>query len=140
MDIESYILGRKSAGGGGGSDLPVTPSTDGTYTLTNTVSSGTGTLSWGAGDNATLVVVHDVEGQLDKTWQEIFDAVSEGNIVFVSANSEMFASFLPVLAVMDDTGNAGVYSVFVLMADTSTSEMVLAQYIADTANDYPILD
>ena len=62
--------------GGGGSSLPTDPAQDGTYNLQNTVSSGTGTLSWASGGSSGggVLVVHDVEGTLDKTWQEIADA------------------------------------------------------------------
>ena len=64
----------------GGSDLPDDPAQDGTYNLQNTVSSGTGTLSWASGSSGGGVLVVNVipEGEesatMDKTWQEIFDA------------------------------------------------------------------
>ena len=59
----------------GGSDLPDDPAQDGTYNLQNTVSSGTGTLSWASGSSGGgVLVVNDTDGTLDKTWQEIADA------------------------------------------------------------------
>ena len=42
-------------GGGGGSDLPSDPSTDGVYSLVNTVSSGAGTLNWAAPADMTIL-------------------------------------------------------------------------------------
>lgn len=61
----------------GGSDLPDDPAQDGTYNLQNTVSSGTGTLSWASGSSGGGVLVVNVDMQtrtLDKTWKEISDA------------------------------------------------------------------
>lgn len=37
----------------------------------------------GGGGGGALVVHEDEEGTLDKTWQEIFDAIASGKIVFI---------------------------------------------------------
>ena len=61
-----------TGGGGGGSSLPADPASDGTYVLENTVSSGAGTLSWGSGGGGSgILIVHDTDGTLDKTYAEI---------------------------------------------------------------------
>lgn len=69
----------------GGSDLPDDPAQDGTYNLQNTVSSGTSTLSWvsGSSGGGVLVVHCSEEGTLDKTWQQIHDALLTGGAVCV---------------------------------------------------------
>ena len=79
MNTIALIKGLSGNGGGGGSSLPTDPAQDGTYTLQNTVSSGTGTLSWASGGSSGGVLVvnttwGDTTVTLDKTWQEIHDA------------------------------------------------------------------
>ena len=75
----------------GGSDLPDTPGTDGTYALQNTVSSGTGTLSWASGGGGGSLVVnvtfpHDIR-TCDKTAAEIWAAAQSGHVAFLYEGS-----------------------------------------------------
>lgn len=74
-----------------GTSLPDNPTQDGTYNLQNTVSSGTGTLSWASGGSSgggVLVVniTYD-EGTgkytCDKTAAEIWAANPDNRVVFV---------------------------------------------------------
>ena len=73
--------------GGGGSSLPTTPAQDGTYNLQNTVSSGTGTLSWASGGSSgggVLVVGTTVSENrviCDKTCKEMWDAMKTGGVL-----------------------------------------------------------
>lgn len=75
----------------GGPDLPDDPAQDGTYNLQNTVSSGTGTLSWASGSSgggALKVGVTETESgnettyTLDKTWKQISDTVNGGGVAY----------------------------------------------------------
>lgn len=82
MDMNTIALIKGLAGnGGGGSSLPTNPAQDGTYALQNTVSSGTSTLSWASGSSGGVLVVTITNGTLDKTWQEIYDAMQNGVVV-----------------------------------------------------------
>lgn len=112
--------------GGGGSSLPTDPAQDGTYNLQNTVSSGTGTLSWASGGSSGggVLVVHDVEGTLDKTWQEIWDAAGTG----------------PAYVLISDSVERDWDLITTVLANThrlSTASGVF--YDAESANDYPVM-
>ena len=81
---EMYL--KKIAEGGGGSSLPDTPAEDGTYALQNTVSSGTGTLSWASGGSSGGVLVVGVTVESDaatcnKTCKEMWDALKTGVVL-----------------------------------------------------------
>lgn len=115
-------------GGGGGSDLPVTPSTDGTYTLQNTVASGSGALAWGAGD---IIVVHDND-TLDKTWQEIHDYLAAGKVVISVFNAgDEVIQYVFVCANSEED----VYKLFAISAVHGSAD--IGEYDAATADDYP---
>ena len=90
MNTIALIKGLSGNGGGGGSSLPTDPAQDGTYTLQNTVSSGTGTLSWVSGGSSGGVLVVNItydEGTgkytCDKTAAEIWAANPDNRVVFV---------------------------------------------------------
>ena len=78
----------------GGSDLPDDPAQDGTYNLQNTVSSGTGTLSWASGSSGGgVLVVKFTSGRdgwtCDKTYAEIVSAITSGTpVMCLTENSE----------------------------------------------------
>ena len=89
-------------GGGGGSSLPTDPASDGTYVLENTVSGGTGTLSWGSGGGGSGSVVNvpiSVETvddtttyTLGLTWAEIDELTDAGAVLYhkTTADTEDF--------------------------------------------------
>lgn len=87
-----------TGGGGGGSSLPTDPGTDGTYVLENTVSSGTGTLSWGSGGGGGGSVVNvpiTVETAEDETlytlgltWAEIDELTDAGAVLYHKVTAE----------------------------------------------------
>ena len=58
----------------------------------------------GGGGTSDVLVVHDNDNTLDKTWQEIYDAMSSGKIVYVVFNSAIFtsSSFVSVVRRDDD--------------------------------------
>ena len=87
----------------GGSDLPDDPAQDGTYNLQNTVSSGTGTLSWASGGSGGGVLVATIvydNGTIktDKTWQEIHDAplavIKDPDKYFSNGKTLLFADYV----------------------------------------------
>ena len=87
-EIVALAKGLGGSGGGGGSSLPSDPAQDGTYNLQNTVSSGTGTLSWASGSSGGVLVVnvsYDYDTDVytcDKTASKMWSAFTTGIIVF----------------------------------------------------------
>lgn len=76
----------------GGSDLPDDPAQDGTYNLQNTVSSGTGTLSWVSGGSGGGVLVVRIARNgdylvCDKTASEIWTATQSGIVLLMFGDS-----------------------------------------------------
>ena len=120
-----------------GGALPDDPSTDGTYALQNTVSSGTGTLSWASGGSSGgVLVVHDTDGTLNKTFKEINDASNSGCLIVVLYDDAYWYQAGPI-----DTEN--LYMAFnrLLVAVHDTSYyMPTREYVAESENDYPALD
>lgn len=139
-DVLTVVNGAwDKAAPSGGSDLPDTPAQDGTYTLQNTVSSGSGTLAWGA-DMFFELHLDEETWAFDKTWQEIYDALSAGKV-----------GFFPMVyyAPEDNTVQANVNFVTLAYQDFAENNFVISGLYsnnlsnigyADTANDYPILD
>ncbi len=97
---------------GGGSGLPDTPGTDGTYALQNTVESGEGTLSWasGGGGGGLLVTLTYEPGPglyfCDKTAKEMWDAAQNGAFMFKLASG----SSATLYALNYATKSSGSYS------------------------------
>ena len=87
--------------------------------------------SGGSGGDSSVVVMHDVDGTLDKTWQEIYDAVADAKIVILSSGDpdEPIASIDIVLVAGH---GAGEYYIYFGMGTSS--------YVANSADDYPYLD
>lgn len=88
----------------GGSDLPDDPAQDGTYNLQNTVSSGTGTLSWASGSSGGGVVVemyydNDLSCFVtDKTAEQIVQAASTGPVsMHYNDNDDHLDAYFPVI-------------------------------------------
>ena len=119
-----------TGGGGGGSSLPTDPASDGTYVLENTVSGGSGTLSWGSGGGggSGILIVHDTAGTLDKTYAEIKAALVA---VIVTSTNDLW---YPV-QYNEESG----YMITV-MGQGSGGSLTVNDYVADTANDYPVYD
>ena len=118
----------------GGSDLPDDPAQDGTYNLQNTVSSGTGTLSWASGGSSGggVLVVHDVNGTLDKTWQEIADAGFA--VCYVQPALPIMPEYVYVLCSIKDDEEEP-YVQFYCGANEAGK---MRQYDATSKNDYPV--
>lgn len=92
----------------------------------------------GGGGGENLVVHMDADTfTLDKTWQEIFTAVSTGIPASVSSAVDAVAELCPIVKVF--SGDGGYYVSAVAIDDTGYSSVVYT-YIATTANDYPVMD
>ena len=111
-----------------GTSLPDDPAQDGTYNLQNTVSGGTGTLSWASGSSGggVLVVHADENGTLDKTWAEINTAAQTGPVILYDAPSVSY-----LVAVAD--GGEGEY----LAAFFGSFGASIDEYTTNSESGYP---
>ncbi len=115
-------------------ELPAVASSDkGKFLHTN---ESTGALEWAeGGSGGGVLVVHDVEGTLDKTWQEIADA--EGAIIAVQNNSRKTMYFVTAI---DSNITFRVFACNPGVTDkTGEPYNDLKRYTASSANDYPTL-
>lgn len=83
----------------------------------------------GIADAGGVMVINDVNGTLDKTWQEIYDAMSAGKLCIV--RNDMWASN-SVIAVVP------VMSVAIADGDYGVSITVDNWYHASSATGYPV--
>ena len=81
-------------------------------------------LSGGGGSGGGVLVVHDVEGTLDKTWQEIHDAMLVGSVVVNHDEGVIVLTYCFT--------EKGVYTV-------GTQTWGQIQYETDSASGYPAL-
>lgn len=92
--------------------------------------------SWGGGSSGGgVLVVHDVDGTLDKTWQEIADAGFA--VCYVQPAIPIMPEYVCVLcAIKDDEDEPFVqfYNV------NGTEEDRIRQYSAISKNGYPVYD
>lgn len=97
----------------------------GTPDPTDTIEESIRNLGQYIGGGGTAIVVNDVEGTLDKTWKEIYDAVSDGSIIVIKA----------------DFGDAGYSSLFVTAATLSGGSYTIwtaaDNYTTGSENGYP---
>ena len=124
-----------------GINLPDNPAQDGTYNLQNTVSSGTGTLSWASGGSSSGVLVVNVipegEGEgkvtMDKTWQEIYDAP------FSVARVQTGQTGATLCQIYDIGQQDSEYyvSIIVPIAADGGVNFNSTKFHAESANDYP---
>lgn len=76
----------------------------------------------GGSSGGGVLVVHDVEGTLDKTWQEIHDAMLSGGAVY------------------DGGDDDGVYAIASTYIDTNYFVACSAgEWVASSASGYPTL-
>lgn len=71
-----------------------------------------------------VLVVHDVDGTLDKTWQEIFDAMLSGGAVIQ----------------IGETVANNVLRVFVSKEEYAVHTSVLGDYVTSSASGYPTFE
>lgn len=82
------------------------------------------------GGGGGALFVNDVEGTLDKTWQEIFDAMSETIVAILKNDGDTEKYSFMVVDAYADEGEYGV------IAKTAASD---ATYIATSADGYPTM-
>lgn len=119
IKVLADLFANMSAGGDSG--LPDTPGSNGYYTLTNAVVSGTPTVSW----VKPLVVTAD--GPMSSTFKEIKDAFLHGRHVYVSQGN----NYASIVSIYEDIDHS-VYHVAFHAADGS-----LFMYGASSLNGYP---
>lgn len=76
--------------------------------------------------NAGVLVVHDVEGTLDHTWQEIHDAAP---LVWIEDNG----GYAPIGAAFEDEGDY-----IVTFIEPQPSGNIITEYMASSADGYPV--
>lgn len=140
MDIESYILGRASAGGGG-SSLPAVTAEDNGDVLT--VVNGAWAKAEPSGGGTVVVHVDEETWTLDKTWQELWNALASGKICIVvmpSMNGDAKLAF--ITTVYPDTHEGVSYYVVNAMLDQGGGYMILVGWfaVATSPDGYPIVD
>lgn len=95
----------------------------------------------GGGGSSGTMVVNDVAGTLDKTWQEIHDAVGANKIVSIvktTATPDPYPNIYDVYFVTSVTLNPPGYVIAAVGIDNG--QVGLLPYVADSADGYPILD
>lgn len=108
----------------GGTIEPATASTLGGVKIGEGISvTSDGTISAGA----SVLIVNDVSDTLDKTWQEIYDAVNGGSIILIKSDfgDNGYATMIATGADL----NQGTYEVW------TTSD----NYTASSADGYPAI-
>ena len=88
----------------------------------------------GGGGGSDIVVVHDVDGTLDKTWQELHDAMAAGKVVvcpYEDGPSYVQSMYLTYANIDDGC-------VVQFMASEGGDTVSIFTYFADTPNDYPM--
>lgn len=90
----------------------------------------------GGGSSGTMVVHANQTGTLDKTWQEIFDAMANGTSVYIggAGETEVRYSVLVISALNDD----GVY--YLDIFDFSAGSSSNSAFATDSADGYPVYD
>ena len=84
--------------------------------------------SGGGGGNNVLIANYDNDtGALDKTWQQIYDALNSGTPAFIKGNNDGEVFMLNI---------KGANST----PDYYVADITEATYVAESANDYPVAD
>lgn len=87
----------------------------------------------GGGGGGDVVVVHD-DGALDKTWQEIYDAMAAGNIV-VAVFVDKEAGTLGFGIFTELASEEAQYDCFALAS--SVDNVIVWHYATDSADGHP---
>lgn len=118
---------------GNASGIPETPQTREEMYLDAIARNGGGGGSSGGG----VLVVHDVDGTLDKTWQEIYDAGAAVIWMQWNESSGVGRSIFYVYATYYDSDDNGYY---VNVFHVDNGEFKTDYFWADSATSYPSLD
>ena len=90
----------------------------------------------GGGGSSSALVVHEVDGTLDKTWQEIYDAMANGTIVIVIYEGVDNVAHNIAVSILHVEGSD--YMVTCVCADNNG--VYTSPYVAESANGYPVYD
>jgi len=85
----------------------------------------------GGGSGGGVLVVHDVEGTLDKTWQEIVDA--DLAVILINNNRGNYKLFVSYSFDSQDT-----YVIGGIWEDDN-GYIAYRYYVVSSANDYPVV-
>lgn len=92
--------------------------------------------SGGGGSDSSVLVVHEVDSVLDKTWQEIHDAMVAGKSVVRPIDTGDLLQLGYVLGALSND-----WSVHIVDCEPRGGEPIfLTSYFADSASGYPIVD
>jgi len=117
--------------GGGGSGLPAVTAADNGDVLTVV----NGAWDKAAPSGGGVLAVHDVDGTLDKTWQEIADAVATTGAAIVYGTGEHVVGAATVISCIENL-LSGTFFVNIVNGVTGNS----VTYEASTATGYPQFD
>ena len=114
-------------------ELPAVAAADkGKYLHTN---ESTGALEWAeGGSGGGVIVVHDVDGTLDKTWQEIRDAFVSGGVRIVKED-EYGAEFVVIVIGTESGDDSGGWAVYT----SKTGNWHPQPYATNSADGYPTI-
>ena len=84
----------------------------------------------GGGSGGGVLVVHDVSGTLDKTWQEIYDA----GFCVVATGTEDDITYMPLFNAYEYDGDYGVGA----MTIDANNNVIIIWYMASSADGYPV--
>lgn len=89
------------------------------------------------GGGSEAIIIHDGDGAgiLDKTWQEISDAVEAGSVAMLYNGSDIDRSIGYLSGLFSDDGDYGVGFV-----DYATGSARTMLFVADSADGYPVID
>lgn len=88
----------------------------------------------GGGSGGGVLVVHDVDGTLDKTWQEIRDAFVSGGVRIVKED-EYGAEFVLIVIGTESGDDSGEWAVYT----SKTGNWNPQPYVTNSADGYPTL-
>ena len=84
------------------------------------------------GSGGGVLVVHDVEGTLDKTWQEIHDAFVSGGVRIVKED-EYGGEFVLIVIGTESGDDSGEWAVYT----SKTGNWNPQPYVTNSADGYP---
>ena len=96
----------------------------------------------GSSKDSHVIVLHDTGGVLDKTWQEIYDAILDGKILLLPDEDDSIniALHREVAWARYNPAATNPYIIGMFTPYGLTSPPALTEYSTNSADDYPISD
>ena len=85
--------------------------------------------------NTRLIVEEALNGSLNKTWKEIYNALTANIPVFIKPNDGLGVTMCPVTAADSQSGLYAVGCIVINIFDYSVASII---YTTDSENGYPI--